>query len=111
MNERLDKLPDGVVVGAIFTGLVIGKPLGVFLFTFLAVVLQFAKRPPTLPWSFVAAGAMMTGIGFTMSLFIADLAFDPALLASAKLGILAASLVSAICGLVALTWLSFPTRA
>jgi Na+:H+ antiporter, NhaA family len=102
---------DGVVVGAIFTGLVVGKPLGVFLFTFLAVALRLAKRPPTLPWSFIAAGAMMTGIGFTMALFIADLAFDPTLLASAKLGILAASLVSAVGGLATLTWLSFPTRA
>jgi Na+:H+ antiporter, NhaA family len=46
---------------------------------------------------------MMTGIGFTMSLFVADLALNPSLFVSAKLGILAASLVSALCGLGALT--------
>jgi NhaA family Na+:H+ antiporter len=102
---------DGVVVGATLMGLAVGKPVGVLGFTFLAVVLRLAKRPPTLPWSFMAAGAMMTGIGFTMSLFIADLAFDPSLLPSAKLGILLASLASAVCGLGALTWLTFPARA
>jgi NhaA family Na+:H+ antiporter len=102
---------DGVVVGATFMGLVVGKPVGVLLFAFLAVVLRLAKRLPTLRWSFLAAGAMMTGIGFTMSLFIADLAFDPSLLDSAKVGILAGSLVSVLCGLCALTWLANSARA
>jgi len=102
---------DGMVVGATFVGLAVGKPVGVLLFTFVVVVLRLAKRPPTLPWSLIAAGAMMTGIGFTMSLFIADLAFDPSLLVSSKLGILLASLVSAVCGLGALTWLTFPAAA
>jgi Na+/H+ antiporter NhaA len=63
-------------------------------------------RPASLDWSLIAAGGALTGIGFTMAIFIADLAFDDALLSSAKLGILAASVVAAVVGLLALTWLT-----
>ncbi|WP_454916812.1 Na+/H+ antiporter NhaA [Xanthobacter sediminis] len=91
---------------AVFAGFVLGKPLGVVAFAALAVLLRLAARPSELSWSMLAAGAMLTGIGFTMALFIAEMAFDDGLLSSAKLGILAASAVSALSGLLALTLLT-----
>jgi Na+:H+ antiporter, NhaA family len=101
---------DGGVAMAVFVGLVFGKPIGVLLFSALAVTLRLATRPIELTWSMLAAGALLTGIGFTMALFIAQLAFGPGLLNSAKLAILGASLVSATCGLLALAWLTSPSR-
>jgi NhaA family Na+:H+ antiporter len=97
---------DGAVATAIFMGFVLGKPIGVVLFSFLAVRLRLAIQPPSLSWGLLAAGSLLTGIGFTMALFIADLAFDQSLLNSAKLGILGASVVSGISGLLALAWLT-----
>jgi NhaA family Na+:H+ antiporter len=90
------------VTWAIVAGLALGKPLGVLSFTWLAVQSRVAARPPSLRWRFIAGGAMLAGIGFTMSLFIAQRAFDPALLDDAKLGIYLASLVSAALGLAVL---------
>lgn len=95
---------------AIFAGLVLGKPLGVLTFSWLAVRLGFAAQGSGLNWPFLAAGALLTGIGFTMSLFIAGLAFTPAMLNSAKLAILAASVVSAAAGLLMLIWLTSRAR-
>jgi len=100
---------DGAVTLAIVAGLVIGKPAGVVLFSFLAVQLRLAIRPPDLSWRLLAAGGLLTGIGFTMSLFIAGLAYGPSLLNSAKLGILLASAFSGACGLLVLLWLTSPT--
>ncbi len=90
---------------AIVAGLVLGKPLGVLGFCWGAVRLGLAVRHPHLSWPFLTAGAFLAGIGFTMSLFIANLAFDPQMLGAAKLGILTGSAVSAIIGLLALLWL------
>lgn len=97
---------DEALAVAVFTGLVLGKPLGVVLFSFLAVGMRLAVRPSTLSWSLLAAGALLTGIGFTMALFIAQLAFGPDLLNSSKLGILTASVVSGASGLLGLGWLT-----
>jgi Na+:H+ antiporter, NhaA family len=99
----------GLVI-AIFIGFVLGKPVGVLLFSYLAVSSRLAMRPPELPWNMLAAGGVLTGIGFTMALFIAELAFDPSLLNSAKLGILMASIASAAGGLLTLMWLTSPRR-
>jgi Na+:H+ antiporter, NhaA family len=101
---------DGTVVTAIFVGFVFGKPIGIVLFSFLAVSLGWATRPSELPWSILAAGGLLTGIGFTMALFIAELAFDSTLISSAKFGILGASAVSAAGGLLALAWLTTPGK-
>jgi NhaA family Na+:H+ antiporter len=95
---------DGSVGAAILIAFVLGKPVGVVLFSLLAVWLRLALRPPMLSWSLLACGALLTGIGFTMALFIAELAFDGSLLNSAKLGILGASVVSGASGLLALIW-------
>ena len=94
------------LASAIFLGFVVGKPLGILAFSALAVGLGLALRPPDLPWRLMTAGAVLAGIGFTMALFIADLAFDRELLVTAKIGILAASCVSAAAGLTALAWLT-----
>lgn len=91
---------------AIIAGLVLGKPLGVLGFSWLAVRSGLAVRHSDLSWPFLTAGAFLAGIGFTMSLFIANLAFSPTTLAAAKLGILTGSAVSAIIGLLALLWMA-----
>ncbi|WP_404400516.1 Na+/H+ antiporter NhaA [Pelagibacterium halotolerans] len=96
---------------AIAAGLVLGKPIGVFSFSWLAVGLGLAVRGTGLNWPFVLAGAFLTGIGFTMSLFIAGLAYAPAMLNAAKIGILAGSFCSALAGLGLLLWLTWPRRS
>lgn len=96
---------------AIFAGLVLGKPVGVLGFSWLAVRLDLATRGASLSWPFLAAGAFLTGIGFTMSLFIAGLAYAPAMLNAAKLGILAGSICSAAIGILVLAWLTRWKRA
>ena len=94
----------GPVTIAIFVGFVVGKPVGVLSFSWLAVRSGIAMRPPELSWGSLAGGGMLAGIGFTMALFIANLAFSESLIGSAKLGILLASVVSAVAGLALLTW-------
>lgn len=95
----------GSVYMAIFAGLVIGKPVGIILFSWLATYTKLAVRPPDLSWLYLAAGGILAGIGFTMSLFIAHLALSPTLVDVAKLGILSASLFSALTGIILLCWL------
>ncbi|MBL8174679.1 MAG: Na+/H+ antiporter NhaA [Bryobacterales bacterium] len=94
------------LVAAILLGFVLGKPIGVLLFSYVAVRLHLAARPPDLSWKVLTAGAMLTGIGFTMALFIAELAFGPDLLNSAKVGILGASIIAAAGGILSLVSLT-----
>ncbi|GHC35875.1 Na(+)/H(+) antiporter NhaA [Aidingimonas halophila] len=93
------------VTVAVFLGFVLGKPIGVLLFSWLAVRLYIATRPAELTWGLIAGGSLLSGIGFTMALFIAGLAFSESLINSAKLGIFLASIVSALAGMLLLTWL------
>lgn len=95
---------DQRVSAAIFAGLVVGKPTGVLLFAWFAVRLRVATLSAGLDWVFLMAGALLTGIGFTMSIFISNLAFPSALLPAAKLGIFVGSATSAIIGLLILFW-------
>lgn len=84
-------------------GLMLGKPIGIVLFAFAAVKLGVASLPDGVSWPQVAAVGMIAGIGFTVSLFIAPLAFsDAGLVDEAKLGILVGSTLIGIAGLVAL---------
>jgi NhaA family Na+:H+ antiporter len=101
---------DASVAGGVFVGLFIGKPLGVVLCSWLAVSLRVARLPPQLDWKLIAAGSLLTGIGFTMAIFIAELALGPALLNSAKIGIFATSVASGATGLVALGWFTSGRR-
>ncbi|MFA7584869.1 MAG: Na+/H+ antiporter NhaA, partial [Novosphingobium sp.] len=95
---------DQRVSAAIFAGLVVGKPAGVLLFAWLAVRFRVATLGNGLDWVFLTAGAFLTGIGFTMSIFISNLAFTSALLPAAKLGVFLGSATSAIIGLLILLW-------
>ncbi|UYN94219.1 MAG: Na+/H+ antiporter NhaA [Enhydrobacter sp.] len=101
---------DRTLTVAVFFAFVLGKPAGVVLFSFLAEKLRAGIRPNDLPWSVLIAGSLLTGIGFTMALFIANLAFTPALLDSVKLGVMGASVLSAAAGFLALAWLTSPRR-
>ena len=95
---------------AVMTALVIGKFLGILSFSWLAVKLHLAPMPAHSNWHMMSSIAMLGGIGFTVSLFIATLTFNPAvaaqadLLNHAKLGIVAGSLIA---GIVAFIWLHF----
>jgi NhaA family Na+:H+ antiporter len=95
---------------AIFASLVVGKPVGVIAMSWLAVRFGLATRSEALSWPFLCAGAFFAGIGFTMSLFIAGLAYSPAMLGAAKIGILAGSAASATAGMSALGWLIWRKR-
>ncbi|HEX5103863.1 MAG TPA: Na+/H+ antiporter NhaA [Pirellulaceae bacterium] len=101
---------DQTLTTAIFFAFVVGKPVGVVLFSFLAVKLRAGILPNELPWSVLAAGSLLTGIGFTMALFIAELAFDASLLDSVKLGVMGASVISAAAGFLTLVWLTSSRR-
>ena len=86
---------------AIVLGLVVGKPVGILAASWLAVRLRACHLPPDLSWTGVLVAGCLGGIGFTMSIFIATLAFpEPELLAAAKQGVLLASLVAGILGFV-----------
>lgn len=101
---------DSALAMAIFVGFVVGKPVGIVVLSALAVKLRVARRPHDLPWRILAAGSTLAGIGFTMALFIAGLAFSSELLGSVKVGVLAASLASAIAGMLGLICLSTSNR-
>ncbi|MEL7484582.1 MAG: Na+/H+ antiporter NhaA, partial [Planctomycetota bacterium] len=90
---------DPVTLG-VFFGLVIGKPVGVVGFSFLAVKLGIAALPSGVTWRHIVGVGGLAGIGFTMALFIANLAFTDDLvhLDAAKTGILAGSIVSTVLG-------------
>ena len=97
-------LASRVTIG-VLTGLVIGKFVGVTGFCWIAVQLGFARLPQGVTWKHLAGAGWLAGIGFTMSLFITQLAFrEPHLVAEAKLGILVASALSATLGLAWLFW-------
>jgi len=86
-------------------GLVVGKFLGISLFSWLTLRLKLGQLPEGVGWPQLTGVAWLGGIGFTMSLFISQLAFvDPHMVESAKIGILLASLVAATIGLV---WLLY----
>jgi len=95
----------GSVAMAIMVGLCVGKPVGIVLFSWLAVRAGVAKLPEGISWVVLSAGGVLAGIGFTMSLFIAGLAFSESLLDAAKVGILTGSALCAMLGLALLLWL------
>jgi NhaA family Na+:H+ antiporter len=89
---------------AILAGLFMGKQVGIFGATWLSVKVGLAAQPEGASWRHIYGASLLCGIGFTMSLFISALAFpaDAALIAQAKLGILAGSLLSAVYGYLVL---------
>jgi NhaA family Na+:H+ antiporter len=100
--DILESLSSPISLG-IIVGLFIGKQIGIFSFSFIAVKLKLASLPEGVNWKNLYGAGILAGIGFTMSLFIASLAFaDPALLDLAKIGILSGSLLSGIAGFIIL---------
>ncbi|VVN11486.1 Na(+)/H(+) antiporter NhaA [Pseudomonas fluorescens] len=86
---------------AVALALVVGKPVGVILASCLLVKMKCCELPTGVTWSGIVLVGLLAGIGFTMSIFIASLAFnDAALLAAAKLSVLCASSAAAIVGVV-----------
>ncbi|MCA9217064.1 MAG: Na+/H+ antiporter NhaA [Planctomycetales bacterium] len=83
---------------AVAAGLVLGKPIGIVLFSWIATKLGFARLPAKVSWKIMFGAACMAGIGFTMSIFIAGLALQGALLDDGKIGTLVGSTISAVFG-------------
>jgi Na+/H+ antiporter NhaA len=101
--ETLRAAGSSPVTWGIVVGLVVGKPIGVIAGTWLALRTRLGTVPDTLRWGQLIGGAGLSGIGFTVALFITELALhDDALVAQAKIGILAGSVVAAVVG-----WLIF----
>ena len=109
----------GIVIGAgwledlsgpngmgVISGLVIGKPVGVVLLSAIAVMLGICSLPADLRWRHLIGAGMLGGIGFTMSIFITNLAFadQPALINAAKMSVFVASLLAGVLGFL---WLRF----
>ena len=83
----------------IILGLIVGKPFGIFIFTFLGVYLGLCELPKDLKWKNILGAGFLGGIGFTMSIFITLLAFsDSELIVSSKIAIVIASTIAAIIG-------------
>ena len=92
----------------IILGLLIGKPLGIILFCLLLVKLNWGSLPAGLSWKHLIGAGILAGIGFTMSIFISNLAFkDSATIQFSKVSVLAGSALSGIAGLI---WLSFSIK-
>lgn len=113
----------GVIIGAgwadelastnsigILMGLIIGKPLGITLFAFVAVVIGICSLPADLKWKQVIGAGILGGIGFTMSIFITNLAFigDADTINASKMAILFASLIAGVIGFI---WLRLCKKA
>jgi NhaA family Na+:H+ antiporter len=95
----------------IVLGLVMGKQLGVWLFSWIAVRSGYAELPEGVNWAQIWGVSCIAGVGFTMSLFVGELAFkDPDLVSEAKVGILAASLIAGVWGYLVLAR-SLPPKA
>jgi len=92
----------------ILCGLVLGKPLGIFCLCFIAVSIGICALPKDVNWKHIFGAGMLGGIGFTMSIFITNLAFidNNATIAASKIAIIFASLTAGIFGFL---WLKFFT--
>ena len=95
LNTLLNPVPLGILCGLFF-----GKQIGVFLFSYFSVKLNFAQKPTDSTWQSLYAVSILTGIGFTMSLFVGNLAFvnSNIYLDGVKIGVLAGSLLSTLFG-------------
>lgn len=93
----------GMVTIGCFLGLVVGKPVGIVLFSWVSTKIGISALPAGVGWLQIFGVGLMAGIGFTMSFFIANLAYgEGILLDQAKIGVLAASIIAAILGMVSL---------
>jgi Na+:H+ antiporter, NhaA family len=106
VTDMISKTSLGVIVG-----LVIGKPLGILTASFLVIKSGLAKLPQGVHWKHIFGVSLLGGIGFTMSIFIANLAFtDLEMIRAAKISILAASAIACIAGLFVLYKIKIPEK-
>lgn len=88
----------------VFAGLFLGKPVGIFLSSFLAIKAGLSRLPGDMSWSHIIGAGFLGGIGFTMSIFITLLAFnDPEIVKSTKISILLSSLIAGVMGFLILS--------
>jgi NhaA family Na+:H+ antiporter len=94
-NTLMAPVPLGILCGLFF-----GKQIGVFLFSYLSIKLKFAEMPSNSNWIKLYGVGILTGIGFTMSLFVGNLAFmeNTQHMVGVKIGVLCGSLLSAFVG-------------
>lgn len=98
LNGGMDLSSSHLIYG-IALGLIVGKPMGILLLTFLCEKIGIASRPMGLSWGAIFGAGILAGIGFTMSMFVSNLAFDlPAYAEIAKVSILGSSLIAGILG-------------
>lgn len=109
-DGMLEGLASPLGIGIIL-GLLLGKPVGIFLMTKLAIVLRIGSMPQGASWTQIVGIGLLAGIGFTMSIFIALLSFsDNLLIAEAKFSILIASLLSGVIGYILLNRVATPLK-
>lgn len=102
LQDGINLQVDGILYGTIL-GLVIGKPLGITLFSFIGEKINIAVRPTGLTYRHIIAVGTLSGVGFTMSIFVAGLAFSSEeQVVLAKLSILIASSIAIVLGIIAL---------
>lgn len=102
LENGVDLSSNGILYGTVL-GLVVGKPLGIVAFSFISEKLNISVRPTGLTYKHIIAVGVLSGIGFTMSIFVAGLAFsDSEQIAAAKLSILIASSIAIILGVIVL---------
>nr|WP_024968391.1 Na+/H+ antiporter NhaA [Pantoea sp. IMH] len=106
LSDLTSPVPMGVALGLFF-----GKQIGIFGLSFLAILLGLARRPDNSSWMQVYGVSVLCGIGFTMSLFIGNLAFagSAALIDEVKIGVLAGSIIAGVMGMLILRFSSSPT--
>ena len=94
INTVISPVPLGIIAGLFF-----GKQIGVFIFSYLSIKFKIAEMPSNSNWVKLYGVGILTGIGFTMSLFVGNLAFiDQSNLDGVKIGVLAGSFLSALFG-------------
>ncbi len=100
MNSLMAPVPLGILCGLFF-----GKQIGVFLFSYLSVKFKFAEMPSNSNWLKFYGVGILTGIGFTMSLFVGNLAFaeNNQYMDGVKIGVLSGSMLSAFIGYLLLS--------
>jgi NhaA family Na+:H+ antiporter len=97
-DDLTSAFSEPVTLGVLF-GLVVGKPVGIVLFSLIAVRLGIGKQPAGATWPQILGVGMLAGIGFTVALFVTELAFEPGALADqAKIGVLTASAIAGVAG-------------
>lgn len=98
LKLNIDLASSNALILGIVLGLVVGKPLGIMLFTFIATKLGITEKPEGSNWSSILSVSLLAGIGFTMAIFVAEIAFEatPHYISVAKISILGASILSII---------------